>query len=230
MTKIPSLADLLKAGVHLGHRESKSHPKMKPYVYDVKNGVQVINLVETLREYKQAAEFIKKLAEQGKTILFLGTKPQAKRIIEEKVKDTGIPYVTNHWVGGTITNFAMVSKQIKKLKKMSKDKKDGKWEKYTKKEQADMARELNKLEKNVGGISELRQIPDAMFIIDVKREKIGYAEALKKKIPVVALVDTNVNPKNIDYPIPANDDGIKSLEMMIDLIVQAYLEGKNKKA
>jgi len=228
MLKLPSLKEMLDAGVHFGHRESRAHPRMKHYVYTVNNGVQVINLAETVRELKKATDFVTNLAKEGKTILFSGTKPQVKKMIEENAIRAGLPYVMNRWIGGTITNFEMVSKQIQKLKKLTKDSTSDGWDKYTKKEKIVLTREMEKLNRTVGGIQNLTKTPDAIFIIDCRREKNAFAEAVKRKVPIIALVDTNVNPDKVAYPIPANDDGVRSLELVIKLITDAYLEGKKE--
>ncbi|MFA7662608.1 MAG: 30S ribosomal protein S2 [Patescibacteria group bacterium] len=228
MLKLPSLAEMLDAGVHFGHRESKAHPKMKPYVYTVSNGVQVINLAETARELKKATDFVTNLAKEGKTVLFLGTKAQVKKMIEENAQRAELPYVVNRWIGGTMTNFEMVSKQIKKFKKMLKESTTDAWDKYTKKEKSALQEEMEKLQRIFGGVQNLEKTPDAIFLIDCRREKNAFAEAIKCRIPIIALVDTNTNPEKVAYPIPANDDGVNSLKMIIKLIADAYIDGKNE--
>lgn len=229
MLKIPTLEELLDAGAHFGHRESKGHPKMKPFVYSVNGGIQIIDLEKTIDKLTTALDFIKEKAKEGKTILFLGTKSQSKKIIKENAEKIKMPCVTERWLGGTLTNFSEVSKLMKKLKKLENNKKEGEFEKYTKREQTKLNEEIEKLTKMVGGIKGLERLPSIVFAADIRKDKIAVTEAQKSKIPIVAIVDTNVNPDKIDYPIPANDDGIKSLKLIIGLVTEAYEEGLKEK-
>ncbi|MBU4331694.1 30S ribosomal protein S2 [Patescibacteria group bacterium] len=226
--KIPTLEELLKAGVHFGHKVSKWHPKMAPYIYGNKNGVHIINLEKTVQCLEKVLDYVKKLATSDKLILFVGTKEQAREIVKKAAQECGMPYITTHWVGGMFTNFSIVSQRIKRLKKLEDDKEGGKLKKYTKKEQADFDEEIAKLKELFGGVKDLAKLPDAVFIVDIKREKTVFREAQKKQIPVIAIVDSNVNPEQVDYPIPSNDDGIKALDMIVGLVGEAVKEGKEE--
>jgi len=230
MPKIPDLMTMLKSGVHFGHQLSKRHPKMEPYIFTAKSGFHIINLEQTQVKLEVALAFVKKVVSNGGTILFLGTKKQAKPIIEKYAKETDMPYITERWLGGTITNFQEISRVIRKLTSLKKQQTGGQLEKYTKKEQLDFTREIEKLEKMVGGVEKITKIPDAVFVVDMKKEKTAVAEAAKKNIPVIAICDTNVNPEKIAYPIPANDDAVKSIEMITGLIADAVKEGQAERA
>ena len=230
MAKLPTTLDLFKAGAHFGHRKDRCHPKMKPYIYTIRNTVHIIDLEKTVERLKKALEFITKTVAEGGTILFLGTKPQARDIIKKYARELNIPYVAQRWLGGTFTNFSVVSQKIKKLEKLEKEKKEGEWGKYTKKETLNLERELDKLKKVVGGIRELTGLPQAIYIVDLGQEKTAVREARRKNIPIVAIVDTNTNPELADFPIPANDDGIKSIEFITGLVAEAAKEGQRTKA
>lgn len=229
MTQIPDLLTMLKSGVHFGHQHSKRHPKMKPYIFTSKSGFHIIDLEQTQQKLKEALEFVKTIVANGGTILFLGTKRQAQGIVIKYAKQVGMPYVTVRWLGGTFTNFNEISRVIKRLTKLKKDKAEGKLEKYTKKEKLDFDREIEKLDGIVGGIETLDKVPDAIFVIDVKKEKTAVTEANKKNIPVVAMCDTNVNPDKITYCIPSNDDAVKSIDLITGLIAEAVEEGARNK-
>ena len=226
MPEIPDLLTMLKAGVHFGHQLSKRHPKMEPYIFGAKNGFHIINIEETQVKLKEALEFVKKIVSNGGTILFLGTKKQAHAIITKAAQDCGMPYVNERWLGGTFTNFSSLSKLIGKYRNLKESRARGELDKYTKKERLDFDREIEKLEKSVGGIAPLTKIPDAIYICDVKKAKTAVREAMRKNIPIVATCDTNANPDNINYPIPANDDAIKSIELITNLIAEAVKEGQ----
>jgi len=229
MTQVPDLKSMLNAGLHFGHRKSKKHPKMDQYVFDEKNGVYVIDLEKTAIKLQEALAFVKKTAAKGGVILFLGTKHQAAPIIKKYAEDCGMPYIASRWLGGTITNFAVISRLIKKYKDLKEKKEKGDLKGYTKKEQLGFDKEIIKMEKFVGGIAELHNIPDAIYLIDVKVEKTAVAEARNKKVPVVAICDVNVNPELIDYPIPGNDDATKGIELITSLIADAVKEGKEER-
>lgn len=229
MTKIPDLLTMLKSGVHFGHQNSKRHPKMKPYIFTSKSGFHIIDLEQTQTKLKEALEFVKTIVANGGTILFLGTKRQAQGIVVKYAKQCGMPYVTQRWLGGTFTNFGEISRVIKRLTKLKKDKDEGKLDKYTKKEKLEFDREIEKLDGIVGGIETLDKVPDAIFVIDVKKEKTAVSEAMKKNIPVVAMCDTNVNPDKVTYCIPANDDAVKSIELITSLVTEAVEEGTKSK-
>ncbi|OGY47606.1 MAG: 30S ribosomal protein S2 [Candidatus Buchananbacteria bacterium RIFCSPHIGHO2_01_FULL_47_11b] len=228
MTNIPDLLTMLKSGVHFGHQLSKRHPKMKPFIFMSKNGFHIIDLEQTQVKLSEALDFVKTIAANGGTVLFLGTKKQAQPIIIKAAKACGMPYITERWLGGTLTNFAAISKVINKYRRLKEQKVKGELAKYTKKEQLEFDKETSKLEKMVGGIQELNKIPEAIFICDVKREKTAVSEASRKNVPIVALCDTNANPTNIAYPIPANDDAIKSIELITMLVAEAITEGKSQ--
>lgn len=229
MLKIPTLTELMEAGVHFGHQKSKSHPKMKPFIYSIVNGVQIIDLEKTAEKLKEALEFIREKVSQGGIVLFLGTKVQVRKIIKENAEKVEMPYIIERWLGGTITNFSEISKLINKLNGLNKKKTSGELKKYTKKEQLGFSKEIERLERIVGGLKDLKKLPDIIFIADIKKETSAIKEASKRKIPLVAIVDANGNPEKVDYPIPANDDGIKSLKLIIGLIAEAIKEGLKKK-
>jgi small subunit ribosomal protein S2 len=225
MPKIPDLLTLLQAGVHFGHRLARRNPKMEPYIFASKNGVHIINLEQTQIKLEQALAFVKKVVANGGTILFLGTKKQAQQIVIKYAKETGMPYITERWLGGSFTNFAEISRTVRRFSNLKKQKLAGQLEKYTKKEQLDFSKEIEKLEKMVGGVENMIKIPEAIFVVGAEKEKTAMAEALKKNIPIIALCDTNVNPDKVTYPIPANDDAIKSIELITRLVAEAVKEG-----
>ena len=225
MTKVPDLLTMLKSGVHFGHQSSKRNPKMEPYIFTSKSGFHIINLEKTQEKLQEALEFVNTIVSNGGTILFLGTKNQAQAIVKKHAIDCGMPFIVDRWLGGTFTNFNEISRVIKRFKTLKKDKKEGNLDKYTKKEKLEFYREIEKLEIMVGGIETLEKTPDALFVVDVKKEKTAVAEAVKKNIPIVAICDTNVNPDKINYCIPANDDAVKSIELITSLMAEAVKEG-----
>ncbi len=226
MIKIPTIEEMLKAGMHFGHRTSKWHPKMGPFIFGQRNNIHIINLVKTRKMLMEALDFIKKNTGEGKNILIVGTKTQAKKIVKKIGEETNMPYISEKWLGGCLTNYSIISKSIKKYNNLIQKKKDGQLSKYTKKEQLEFDREIDKLESRVGGMAKLIKAPDAIFIWDIKKEKTALSEARKKKIPIVAVCDTNVNPDGIDYVIPANDDATKTIKMILNLVKEAIEEGK----
>ncbi len=228
MSKKIDLEEMLKAGLHFGHRVSKWHPKMEPYIFGAKNGIHIINLEKTAENLKIALDFIKKISSEGKTILFVGTKPQIKEIVKKGAIEAKMPYVTERWLGGTITNFPSISKTIKKYVELKKQKEKGGFEKFVKKEQVKLNKELERMEKKFGGIATLKNIPDALIILDTKEEKTAVREAKNKKVPIIALCDTNLNPEGIDYIIPGNDDSIKGVQLITDIFVDAIKDGQSK--
>jgi len=229
MTQIPDLMTMLKSGVHFGHQTGKRHPKMKPYIFTTKSGFHILNLEETQNKLKEALEFATKIVSNGGTILFLGTKKQAQPIITKYAKECNMPYITERWLGGTFTNFGEINKLVKKFVDLKKQRETGQLDKYTKKEKLEFEREIEKLDKMVGGVEGITRVPDAIFVVDIKKEKTAVTEAIRKNIPVIAMVDTNVNPDKVNYPIPANDDAIKSIELITSLISTAVNEGLKKK-
>jgi small subunit ribosomal protein S2 len=228
MYKIPSLEELLKAGVHFGHQKSKWHPKMAPYIFTEKNKVHIINLEKTQTQLEAALNFIKETVAKGGTVLFLGTKRQANKVVAEAGARCGMPYITARWLGGTFTNAKSVLGLVKNFKKLKLEKETGKWSRYTKKERLKLQRKIEKLEPLIGGLENLNKLPEAIFIIDVQTEKTAVLEANKVKVPIVATCDTNVNPTRIQYVIPSNDDAVKAIELMVNLAADAVLAGKEE--
>lgn len=228
MVNIPSVIELAKAGVHLGHRTTKRHPNMDKYIYGTKSTIHIIDLEKTAEELRKALDFIVKSISEGATILFVGTKPPVKDIVEMYAQKLKVPYVIERWLGGTLTNFQTIIKLIEKFNKMLSDKQGKAWEKYTKKERHELDKELHRLEIMVGGISTLDKKPDLLYIIDIGNEKTAIRETKRLSIPVVGVVDTNANPELIDWPIPANDDAIKSIELLTSLVAEAIEEGRKK--
>ena len=228
MVKLPTIDELSQAGVQLGHKITKSSPQMRPYIEGAKNNIHQINLAETVKKLGEALDFIVQSVSQGATILFLGTKPAAKEVIKKYAQKINVPYVAEHWIAGTLTNFATIFKLIEKLKKMAAEKQAGEWSKYTKKEELLLDRELNRLEEMVGGIKTLIRRPDVIYVVDIGEEKTAIQESRRSRIPVVAIVDTSSDPRLVDYPIPANDDGINSIELITSLVAKAVEEGREK--
>ncbi len=226
MPNIPDLSAMLKAGVHFGHQVSKRYPKMSVYIHGSKNLVDVINLEKTQEQLSLALNFIKTVVANGGAVLFVSSKKQAKEIMKHHAIDCGMPYITSRWLGGTFTNFANIVKLVRKLEQLEVKSQSGELDKYTKMEQLEFTREIERLTDLVGGLKGISRLPEAVFVIDIKKEKTAVAEAIKKGIPIVALVDTNVNPEKISYPIPANDDATKSIELMTNLVAEAVKEGK----
>lgn len=229
MPQIPDLLSMLKAGAHFGHKLSKRHPKMEPYIFTAKNGFHIINIEQTQTMLAGALEFVSRVVSNGGVILFIGTKKQAQPIVKRYAQECGMPYVTERWLGGTFTNFMAISKLSRKYTTIKEQRAQGGLDKYTKKEQLEFDREIEKLEKVVGGIEGMNRIPEAMFVVDVKREKTAVQEAIRKNVPIVAICDTNANPDLVTYPIPANDDAVKSIEMMTQLVAAAVMEGRERR-
>ena len=223
--KKPEITQLIEAGAHFGHLTRRWNPKMKPYIFMEKNGIHIIDLNKTAAKMDEAAIAIKQIAKSGKKILFVATKKQAKDIVADYAKSVNMPFVTERWLGGMLTNFATVRKSIKKMSNIDKLTKDGTYANLSKKERLMIQRERIKLETLLGGISDLNRLPAALFLIDVKKEHIAVSEALKLNIPTFAMVDTNSDPSNIDFPIPANDDATKSISLITGIIIQAIVEG-----
>jgi len=220
VVNLPSLEELLKHGVHFGHKTSKRYPKASSYIHTERNGVHIIDLQKTVEGLEKALAFVEKVAKSGGVILFIGSKKQAKEIIKNSAQSCHMPYIIGRWLGGTFTNFENIVKLTRKLEKMEKDEEDGAWEVYTKKEQATFKKELGKLNETVGGLKAMKRLPQAIFVVDIKKERTAISEANKIGIPVIAMVDTNVNPELVTYPIPANDDAVKSIEIITQLIAE----------
>lgn len=225
----PSLLEMLKSGVHFGHRTSKWHPAMAPFIYTTKQKIHILNLASTQQKLQEAMQAAAALAAAGKQILFVGTKHQATAIVKQYAEQAGMPYVNHRWLGGTLTNFFTISSVARKLTKLKTDRDLGELKKYTKKEQLEFDREIERLDILVGGIEQLFKMPDAVFIVDLKEEKTALREALQMKIPIFAMCDSNVDPRNIDYPIPANDDAIKSIDLVVAAMAEAIAEGKQQR-
>mgnify|MGYP000164253775 FL=1 len=216
---------LLDAGVHFGHLTRKWNPNMAPYIYMERNGIHVINLYKTAAKLEEANEALKKIAASGRKILFVATKKQAKGIVAEKAGAVGMPYITERWPGGMLTNFVTIRKAVKKMSAIDRMKKDGTFNTLSKKEKLQVDRLRAKLEKNLGSISDMTRLPGALFVVDVMREHIAVKEALKLNIPIFAMVDTNCDPRPIDFVIPANDDAGKSIEVIMASTTEAIAEG-----
>jgi small subunit ribosomal protein S2 len=221
-----SLKALLEAGCHFGHREERWHAKAAQFIYQGREGIHIIDLAKTRDQLKKASELAEQMGRDRKVILFVATKRQAKGIVAEAAKRAGLPYMTNRWIGGFLTNWSEVKKNIDKINKMKSDRTDGSWNKFPKHEIVKMEKELRKLEAVYGGVINETNVPDAIFIIDVKKEIIAIKEANRKGLPTLAIADTNANPDLVDYPIPANDDAIGSIQCIMDYFVDAYIEGK----
>ena len=217
--------DLLEAGVHFGHLTRKWNPNMAPYIYMERNGIHIINLYKTAAKIEEANEALKKIAASGRKILFVATKKQAKDIVADKAKNANMPYITERWPGGMLTNFVTIRKAVKKMAHIDRMKQDGTFLTLSKKERLQVDRLRAKLEKNLGSISEMSRLPAALFIVDTTREHIAVAEALKLKIPIFAMVDTNSDPRVIDYVIPSNDDASKSIDKIMTAVTNAVIEG-----
>lgn len=226
MVKIPKLEDMLKAGMHFGHRTNRWHPKMGQFVFTSKNGIYIIDLKKTQEQLEKALEFMTKLVSEGKSILFVGTKNQVSEPLKKMATEIGQPYIVGKWLGGYLTNFLVVKKSVKKYLDLIEKREGGKLEKYTKKERLNFDREIKKLEMRVGGLTSLNKLPDALFVWDIKEEETAIKEAKQKNIPIVAICDTNVNPEEVTYPIPANDDSTKTIKIVLEAIKDSILETK----
>lgn len=224
MTDI-SIEQLMKVGVHFGHKTKRWNPKMKKYIFTSRNGISIIDLQQTVRNFSKATEFIRKTAANGGTLLFVGTKTQARQILVEQATRCGMPYITERWLGGMLTNFETIRKSVGRLKDLDKMADDGTLAVLSKKESIKLSKERAKLERNLGGIKNMEKLPDAVFILDTNKEHIGLAEALKLKIKVVAVVDTNCDPEGIEYVIPGNDDAVKAITLMASAMADNMLAG-----
>jgi small subunit ribosomal protein S2 len=218
--------DMFKSGVYFGHQKSRKNPKMEEYIFATKNGINIIDLQKTALKIKEAQDFVRKTVSEGKEIIFVGTKKQAKKIIRSAAEICAMPYVTERWLGGTFTNFGAISKRTRFLNENTEKFAQGEFGKYTKFEQMKMKEELKKLEEKMGGIKNMTKLPGAIFVTGVIEDSLAVKEAIIKKIPIVGLVDTNVDPEKIDFPIPANEDAVSSLKIMTAYIVKAVLDGK----
>ena len=223
------MKELLEAGVHFGHQTKRWNPKMKEYIFGQRNGIYIIDLQKTIRVFKDALQFIRGVAESGKEVLMVGTKKQAQDIIRELSLKCESSYVNQRWLGGLLTNFSVIRGSVEKLIELDEMKEDGRWGLLSKKEQSKLEKVYRKLSKNIGGIKNMLELPGALFIIDSTKEEIAINEARKLNIPIVAVVDTNGDPENIDHPIPGNDDAVRAIELFTSKIAEAIIEGKKDK-
>lgn len=223
-----SLVEMLKSGVHFGHQKSRWHPKMKQFIFGERSGVHIIDLEKTRSQLETALEFARELSAKGGNIVMIGTKKQAQSLVKQYAEAAGAPYVVNRWIGGLLTNFSVVKKLLDELAELKQKQSSGELEKYTKKERAEFNKEIERLEQLVGGITQLKKIPEAIFVVDLKIEKTAIREALRCRIPVIAMVDTNCDPSKVTYAIPANDDATKSIDYVTRLLSNSILEGKKQ--
>ncbi len=221
-----SMKQLLEAGVHFGHQTRRWNPKMAEYIYTERNGIYIINLQKTVKKIEEAYSFIKEIAENGEDILFVGTKKQAQESIKEEAERIGMYYVNARWLGGMLTNFKTIQKRIARLNQLKAMEEDGTFELLPKKEVGKLKLEIEKLDKYLGGIKDMKKLPGAMFIVDPRKERIAVAEAKKLNIPIVAIVDTNCDPDEVDYVIPGNDDAIRAVKLISSTIANAVIEGR----
>lgn len=226
--KLPSLEEMLEAGVHFGHTTSRWHPRMEAFLFGKRGGIHIIDLAKTLSKLAEAVSAVEKVTLSGKAVLFVGVKPLVRAVVVEEAQRSGSPYMVNRWIGGTLTNWQAVAGMIKRMKQLEDDQASGKLDKYTKKEQLDFGKEREDLKEVVGGLRDLRGVPGLIFVLDAKYDKTAIAEANKLKIPVAAICDSNINPDKITYPIPANDDALKSVTLISRVIADAVLAGKEK--
>ena len=225
-----SMKQLLEAGVHFGHQTRRWNPKMAPYIFTERNGIYIIDLQKTVKKVDEAYDFLRSVAEEGKSILFVGTKKQAQEAVKEEALKSGMFYVNERWLGGMMTNFATIRKSINRLKELEAMEEDGTFEVLSKKEVLALKREQEKLEKSLGGIKDMEELPGALFIVDPRKERIAVAEAKKLNIPIVAIVDTNCDPDEIDYVIPGSDDAIRAVKLLTSRMADAVIEGRQGEA
>ena len=225
MTSI-AIKDLLEAGVHFGHQTKRWNPKMKPYIFGARNGIYIIDLSKTAELFGHAEAFVRDLAANGKTVLFVGTKRQAQDLVVEEARRCGMFFVNQRWLGGLLTNFVTIQRSIARLRDLEAMAEDGRYDTFSKKEIARIEKEKRKLHKNLDGIRNMSRLPDAVFVVDTRKEKIAVDEARKLKIPVIGIVDTNCNPDDVDYLIPGNDDALRSIRLFLSRIADAAISGR----
>ena len=223
---VVAMKQLLEAGVHFGHQTRRWDPKMAEYIFQARNGIHIIDLQKTSKKLDEAYAFLKEQVEEGKTVLFVGTKKQAQECMKEAALKSGMYYVDQRWLGGMLTNFDTIQKRIQRLKDLEAMEQDGTFEVLPKKEVILLKKEMEKLERNLGGIKEMDKLPGVIFLVDPKKERIAILEAKKLNIPVIGLVDTNCNPEEVDYVIPGNDDAIRAVKLIADVMANAVIEGK----
>jgi small subunit ribosomal protein S2 len=224
-----TMKELLEAGVHFGHQTKRWNPKMKEFIYGQRNGIYIIDLQKTIKVFKDALQFAKTVAEEGRDILFVGTKKQAQDIVRDAAGKCEASYVNQRWLGGLLTNFRVIRGSIDKLVELEEMREDGRWDLLSKKEQSRQEKVYRKLSKTLGGIKRLNGVPGAMFVIDSSKEEIAILEAQKMGVPIIAIVDTNGDPENLNYPIPGNDDAVRAIELFANKIAEAILEGKRSR-
>ena len=227
---VVAMKQLLEAGVHFGHQTRRWDPRMAEYIFQARNGIHIIDLQKTSKKIDEAYQFVKEAAEEGKEILFVGTKKQAQECVKEAAEACGMYYIDQRWLGGMLTNFGTIQKRIQRLKDLEAMQEDGTFEVLPKKEVILLKKEMEKLEKNLGGIKEMNKLPGVMFVVDPKKERIAILEARKLNIPVVGLIDTNCNPEDVDYVIPGNDDAIRAVKLITTVMANAVIEGKQGEA
>ena len=225
---VVTMKNLLESGVHFGHQTKRWDPRMKKYIFAERNGIHIIDLQKTIVAIKDAYEAVRKTVLAGKTVLFVGTKKQAQQTVEREAKRCGMFFVNNRWLGGMLTNFSTIKKSLLRLKKLEKMEIDGTFENLTKKEIARLMKERTQLEKNLGGIKEMKELPGIVFVIDTRKESIAVTEARKVNVPIAAVVDTNCNPEGITFPIPGNDDAIRAINLFAQIIANAVIEAENE--
>ena len=223
---VVAMKQLLEAGVHFGHQTRRWDPKMAEYIFQARNGIHIIDLQKTSKKLDEAYAFLKEQAEEGKTVLFVGTKKQAQECMKEAALKCGMFYVDQRWLGGMLTNFETIRARVQRLKDLETMEQDGTFDVLPKKEVILLRKEMEKLERNLGGIKEMDKLPGVIFLVDPKKERIAILEAKKLNIPIVGLVDTNCNPEEVDYPIPGNDDAIRAVKLIADVMANAVIEGK----
>jgi len=223
---VVSMKQLLEAGVHFGHQTRRWNPKMKKYIFVERNGIYIIDLQKTVKKLEEAYNFMRQVGQDGGKVLFVGTKKQAQDAIKEEAERSGMYYINQRWLGGTLTNFATIQKSVKRMKDIEKMEEDGTFEVLPKKEVVHLNKEHERLEKFLGGIREMKSLPDVMFVVDPRKERIAVAEAIKLNIPIVGIVDTNCDPDEIDYVIPANDDAIRAVRLLTSKMADALIESK----
>jgi small subunit ribosomal protein S2 len=221
-----AMKDLLEAGVHFGHQTKRWNPKMKAYIFGERNGIYILDLGKTVKLFREAEEFVSKLAAEGRTILFVGTKRQAQDVIAEEATRCGMYYVNERWLGGLLTNFSTIQRSLARLRDLEAMETDGRYESLSKKEIAQIEKEKRKLQKNLEGIRHMSRLPDALFVVDTRKEKIAVDEARKLKIPVIGVVDTNCDPDEVDYVIPGNDDALRAIRLFASKIADAVSSGR----
>lgn len=223
---VVAMKQLLEAGVHFGHQTRRWDPRMAPYIFTNRNGIYIIDLQKTAKKIDEAYAVLKSIIDEGKTVIFVGTKKQAQECVKEEAERCGMYYVNQRWLGGMLTNFDTIRSRVERLKKLEAMEADGTFDVLPKKEVIILKKEMEKLEKNLGGIKEMTEIPGAMFVVDPKKERIAILEARKLGIPVIGLVDTNCNPEDVDYVIPGNDDAIRAIKLIVEAMANAVIESK----